>query len=106
VIPKYHGEKLVDIPDDQLGEILPVVKKLAAASGAEAFNVLQNNGRLAHQEVDHVSHLEDLSLARDSVITKCADLIMSMTGSFPYDTKARLGAGSRDWLASYQTRNE
>jgi hypothetical protein len=22
VIPKYHGEKLADIPDDQLGEIL------------------------------------------------------------------------------------
>ena len=22
MIPKYHGEKLTDIPDDQLGEIL------------------------------------------------------------------------------------
>ncbi len=54
VVPKHHGEKLVDIPDDALAEILPVVKKLAAASGAENYNVLQNNGRLAHQEVDHV----------------------------------------------------
>jgi diadenosine tetraphosphate (Ap4A) HIT family hydrolase len=54
VIPKHHGEKLVDIPDDSLSEILPVVKKLAAASGAENYNILQNNGRLAHQEVDHV----------------------------------------------------
>ncbi|EXJ88771.1 bis(5'-nucleosidyl)-tetraphosphatase [Capronia epimyces CBS 606.96] len=54
VIPKQHGEKLVDIGDDALAEILPVVKKLAAASGAENYNVLQNNGRLAHQEVGHV----------------------------------------------------
>ena len=71
VIPKFHGEKLVDIPDDQLAEILvsfycimaevgllkvlqPVVKKLVIATGAENYNVLQNNGRIAHQEVDHV----------------------------------------------------
>jgi len=54
VIPKYHGEKLVDIPDDHLGEILPVLKRLVNATGAENYNVLQNNGRIAHQEVDHV----------------------------------------------------
>lgn len=55
VIPKHHGEKLADIPDDQLAEILPVVKKIVKATGAENYNVLQNNGRIAHQEVDHVS---------------------------------------------------
>jgi len=54
VVPKYHGEKLADIPDDQLGEILPVLKKLVKATGAENYNILQNNGRIAHQEVDHV----------------------------------------------------
>ncbi|KAI9822334.1 MAG: Adenosine 5'-monophosphoramidase [Pycnora praestabilis] len=54
VIPKHHGAKLTDIPDDQLTDILPVVKKLVAATGAENYNILQNNGRLAHQEVDHV----------------------------------------------------
>ncbi|ETN41558.1 uncharacterized protein HMPREF1541_03494 [Cyphellophora europaea CBS 101466] len=54
VVPKHHGAKLTDIPDDQLKDILPVVKKIAAASGAENWNCLQNNGRLAHQEVDHV----------------------------------------------------
>jgi diadenosine tetraphosphate (Ap4A) HIT family hydrolase len=32
----------------------PVVKRLAKATEAENFNVLQNNGRIAHQEVDHV----------------------------------------------------
>ncbi|KAI4208698.1 MAG: hypothetical protein LQ348_000019 [Seirophora lacunosa] len=37
-----------------LSEILPVAKKLAQATQAENYNILQNNGRLAHQEVDHV----------------------------------------------------
>lgn len=54
VIPKHHGAKLTDIPDDSLTELLPVAKKIAAATGAENYNILQNNGRLAHQEVDHV----------------------------------------------------
>ncbi|KAK1673056.1 HIT domain-containing protein [Colletotrichum godetiae] len=54
VIPKHHGAKLSDIPDDQLSEVLPVVKKLVAATGATDYNILQNNGRIAHQVVDHV----------------------------------------------------
>ncbi|PHH56280.1 Hit family protein 1 [Ceratocystis fimbriata CBS 114723] len=54
VIPKHHGAKLADIPDDQLSEILPVLKKLVAATGATDYNVLQNNGTIAHQQVDHV----------------------------------------------------
>ena len=33
----------------------PVAKKIATAVGAENFNILQNNGRIAHQVVDHVS---------------------------------------------------
>jgi diadenosine tetraphosphate (Ap4A) HIT family hydrolase len=54
VIPKFHGAKLADIPDDHLGEILPVLKKIVTASGATDYNVLQNNGTIAHQEVHHV----------------------------------------------------
>ncbi|RDA90936.1 hypothetical protein CP533_5359 [Ophiocordyceps camponoti-saundersi (nom. inval.)] len=54
VIPKYHGSKLLDIPDEHLTEVLPVLKKLAKASGATDYNILQNNGALAHQQVDHV----------------------------------------------------
>ncbi|MCJ1299019.1 Adenosine 5'-monophosphoramidase [Hypocenomyce scalaris] len=54
VVPKHHGTKLTDIPDEALEEILPVVKKLVRATGAENYNILQNNGRLAHQEIDHV----------------------------------------------------
>jgi hypothetical protein len=66
VIPKHHGAKLTDIPDDQLNEILPVVKKIAAASGAENWNILQNNGRLAHQVVDHVS----LAICRSAIVER------------------------------------
>ncbi|KAK2739713.1 Adenosine 5'-monophosphoramidase [Onygenales sp. PD_40] len=54
VIPKFHGVKLTDIPDPDLTELLPVAKKIAIASGAVDFNILQNNGRPAHQYVDHV----------------------------------------------------
>ncbi|KAK7718278.1 Adenosine 5'-monophosphoramidase [Diaporthe eres] len=54
VIPKYHGEKLADIPDEHLTELLPVAKKIAIASGAKDYNILQNNGKIAHQEVGHI----------------------------------------------------
>ncbi|KAF8536046.1 HIT domain protein [Trichophaea hybrida] len=54
VIPKTHGEKLHHIPDDELSELLPIAKKLALAVGVEDYNLLQNNGRIAHQVVDHV----------------------------------------------------
>jgi len=45
---------LHDIPDDQLAEVLSVTKKIAIAQGVEDYNILQNNGRIAHQVVDHV----------------------------------------------------
>ncbi|ORY32190.1 HIT-like domain-containing protein [Naematelia encephala] len=54
VIPKYHAAKLSDLPDDQMNDILPACKQLAKATGAEDYNILQNNGRAAHQIVDHV----------------------------------------------------
>ncbi|KAI5460265.1 HIT-like domain-containing protein [Mariannaea sp. PMI_226] len=54
VIPKWHGAKLTDIPDDHLADILPTVKKLVNAIGPADYNILQNNGTLAHQEVHHV----------------------------------------------------
>ncbi|KAF1825100.1 HIT-like protein [Dissoconium aciculare CBS 342.82] len=54
VIPKHHGRTLTDIPDDSLADLLPIAAKVARATGAEQYNILQNNGRLAHQQVDHV----------------------------------------------------
>jgi len=54
IIPKTHGAFLTDIPDDSLTEILSVAKKIATVTKASNWNLLQNNGRLAHQMVDHV----------------------------------------------------
>ncbi|KAI8880428.1 HIT-like protein [Backusella circina FSU 941] len=56
VIPKYHAEFFHQVPDDILADMLPLAKKVAIASGLDAgqYNLLQNNGRMAHQEVPHV----------------------------------------------------
>lgn len=66
------------MPDEYFADVLPAAKKIAIALGAENYNLLQvsggspclmlilsrfirthftplqNNGRIAHQEVDHV----------------------------------------------------
>ncbi|KAJ2001196.1 Adenosine 5'-monophosphoramidase [Coemansia thaxteri] len=54
VIPKFHAEKMHQLPDEFLADAMPVAKRVAAALGAENYNVLQNNGKLAHQAVPHV----------------------------------------------------
>ncbi|GBE85443.1 Hit family protein [Sparassis crispa] len=54
VVPKYHAAKMHELPDEYLADTLFTAKKIAAAIGAENYNILQNNGRIAHQEVDHV----------------------------------------------------
>jgi len=54
VIPKYHAEKMHELPDEYLRDALPLAKKIAIAQGSPNYNILQNNGRLAHQEVPHV----------------------------------------------------
>ena len=58
VIPKEPAETLDRLSDDSaaaLGRVLPrLCRALMAATGTPEYNVLQNNGRLAHQAVDHV----------------------------------------------------
>ncbi|UOH79833.1 hypothetical protein LQV05_002480 [Cryptococcus neoformans] len=59
VMPKHHTATFTELPDEAMVDILPTCKKLAAATvdyyqGAENYNILQNNGRPAHQVVDHV----------------------------------------------------
>jgi len=67
VIPKFHAEKMHELPDDSLLDILHVAKRIAVATGAENYNILQNNGRIAHQEVDHVHfHIIPKPSATDS----------------------------------------
>ncbi|MCE9572360.1 MAG: HIT family protein [Deltaproteobacteria bacterium] len=58
VIPKATAETLDQVDDDTaaaLGRALPrVARAVMKATGATAYNVLQNNGASAHQAVFHV----------------------------------------------------
>ena len=58
VIPKEAKPFLHQLSDESaeaIGRILPrICRALLEVTGATAYNVLQNNGRLAHQEVMHV----------------------------------------------------
>ena len=58
VIPKERAATLDQLSDDSaaaIGRVLPrVCRAVQKVSGAEAYNVLQNNGPLAHQAVFHV----------------------------------------------------
>ncbi|HLV67917.1 MAG TPA: HIT family protein [Polyangiaceae bacterium] len=58
VIPKEPAETLDVLSDDAaaaLGRVLPrICRAVMQATGTRAYNVLQNNGRAAHQAVDHV----------------------------------------------------
>ena len=58
VIPKEPAETLDALSDEAaaaIGRVLPrIARAVLAATGARAFNVLQNNGAQAHQAVMHV----------------------------------------------------
>jgi histidine triad (HIT) family protein len=58
VIPKEPAETLDRLSDESaaaLGAVLPrLCRAVIAATGVREYNVLQNNGRGAHQAVDHV----------------------------------------------------
>jgi histidine triad (HIT) family protein len=58
VIPKEPAATLDQLSDEAaaaLGRVLPRISRaVLAATGAKQFNVLQNNGPLAHQAVFHV----------------------------------------------------
>ena len=58
LIPKERKAHLHELSDEAaaaIGRVLPrLCRAVLAASGAKAYNVLQNNGRTAHQVVEHV----------------------------------------------------
>ncbi len=58
VIPKERRAHLHELSDEAaaaIGRVLPrVCRAVLAATGATAYNVLQNNGSAAHQMVMHV----------------------------------------------------
>lgn len=56
VIPKKHFELITDVPDNILADVMKTVKKVTKAllSEFDGVNVLQNNGAVAGQWVNHV----------------------------------------------------
>jgi histidine triad (HIT) family protein len=57
IITKEHFPATSSVPDDLLAKALPLAKRLADAAllgvGAEAYNLIVNNGRVSGQEIDH-----------------------------------------------------
>lgn len=58
VIPREPAAHLHELSDEAaaaIGRVLPrLARAVVAATGATAYNVLQNNGAAAHQAVNHV----------------------------------------------------
>src|SRR5688500_11589536 len=58
VVPKAPAATLDALPDEaaaSIGRILPrLCRAIMKATGATAYNILQNNGAAAHQAVHHV----------------------------------------------------
>lgn len=57
VIPKQHYKTLLDIPHEELQALITAVQKVGAAimtaTGAQGFNVLQSNEKVAGQVIQH-----------------------------------------------------
>ena len=57
VVPKKHCINLMDIPDDDLGELMITAKKMAiavkAATGCDGISLAMSNEKAAGQEVFH-----------------------------------------------------
>ncbi len=58
VIPKYHAETLLDLPEDVFVKFSHAIQRVAKIVKerlqADGFNVLQSNGKCATQVVPHV----------------------------------------------------
>ena len=72
IVPKEHAAKLHEISNNEtLKEILIVAKDLAKALKVENYNILQNNGRIAHQDIMHVHfHLIPKSETGEGLVIK------------------------------------
>lgn len=57
ILPKEHASTMSELSDDKLSKILILAKKIIEAMkkvhGFTDYNIIQNNGRLAGQTVNH-----------------------------------------------------
>lgn len=58
IIPKHHAVTIDQLPDASAAACMAIAPRLCRAivevTGATGWNILQNNGRIAGQAVDHV----------------------------------------------------
>ena len=58
VSPKRHGETLWDMDEHEIAEVFKVAQKVSigvvAATNADGFRIMQNNGEAANQAVAHI----------------------------------------------------
>lgn len=58
IVPKKHYEWITEVPAGEIAAVTtaipPLAKAMVQVTGAEGFNVLQNNGRVSGQAVMHV----------------------------------------------------
>ena len=71
MIPKEPAQTLDQLSDESsaaIGAAMPrICRAVLAATGAKAYNVLQNNGPMAHQAVMHVHFHIIPKLGRDGL---------------------------------------
>lgn len=60
VIPKKHYKDIFEIPEEELKEVISIVKKLAQRFkdklGIENVQILNNNGKAGQQDVFHIHY--------------------------------------------------
>jgi diadenosine tetraphosphate (Ap4A) HIT family hydrolase len=44
-----HAQKVHEVPDEYFRDLIPMATKIAMAQGVDDYNILQNNGKIAHQ---------------------------------------------------------
>ena len=74
VVPKDHYERLDDCPADLTAALIskvgPIAQAIIAATDAQGYNVLNNNGRCAGQLVGHVHFHIIPRRAGDGIFTR------------------------------------
>jgi histidine triad (HIT) family protein len=57
IVPKKHYESIFDVPEEELGYLMKIVKKVALAiknsESPDGMRIIQNNGRAANQLIFH-----------------------------------------------------
>jgi histidine triad (HIT) family protein len=98
VIPKEEAATVDQLSDDSaaaIGRLLPrLCRAVMRATGATAYNILQNNGAAAHQEVMHVHfhiipRFPDRSAAGLGLVWRATRLDQQSTPTSPPSELAR-----------------